>query len=133
MRTRIFPVLAAVCLGPALLAGCERQVSFSADVQPVLAAHCAGCHSGYAEGEATTGLNVTDYASLMHGTRLGQVVEPGSAASSTLYLVISGEASPEIQMPPHHEEAMAEGRGAPLDRDEVRLIKDWIDQGAKNN
>jgi hypothetical protein len=133
MRTRIVPVLAAACLGPTLLAGCERQVSFSEDVQPVLAAHCAGCHSGYAEGEATTGLNVTDYASLMHGTRLGQVIEPGSAASSTLYLVISGEASPEIQMPPHHEEAMAEGRGAPLDRDEVRLIRDWIDQGAKNN
>lgn len=133
MRTRIVPILAVACLGPTLLAGCERRVSFSADVQPVLAAHCAGCHSGYAEGEATTGLNVTDYASLMHGTRLDQVVEPGSAASSTLYLVVSGEASPEIQMPPHHEEAMAEGRGAPLDRDEVRLIKDWIDQGAKNN
>ena len=125
--------LVAACLGLAFLSGCERQVSFSGDVQPVLAAHCAGCHSGYAEGEASTGLNVTDYASLMHGTRLGQVVEPGSAASSTLYLVISGETSPEIQMPPHHEEALADGRGAPLDRDQVRLIKDWIDQGAKNN
>lgn len=125
--------LVVACLGLAFLSGCERQVSFSEDVQPVLAAHCAGCHSGYAEGEASTGLNVTDYASLMHGTRLGQVVEPGSATSSTLYLVISGETSPEIQMPPHHEEALADGRGAPLDRDQVRLIKDWIDQGAKNN
>src|SRR6056297_4282564 len=133
MQTRTLPVLAVACLGPALLAGCERQISFSDDVHPVLAAHCAGCHSGYGEGEATTGLNVTDYASLMHGTRLGQVVEPGSAASSTLYLVVSGQSAPEIQMPPHHEESLAEGRGAPLDKAEVRLIKDWIDQGAKNN
>lgn len=131
-RSRI-TLLTVACLGLAFLSGCERRVSFSADVQPVLAANCAGCHSGYAEGEASTGLNVTDYASLMHGTRLGEVVVPGSAASSTLYLVVSGEASPEIQMPPHHEEAMAEGRGAALNADEVRLIKDWIDQGARNN
>lgn len=132
MRIRITP-LAIACCGLALLSGCERQVSFSEDIQPVLAANCAGCHSGYAEGEAGTGLNVTDYASLMHGTRLGQVVVPGSAASSTLYLVISGESAPEIQMPPHHEQSLAEGRGAPLDEEEVQLIKDWIEQGAKNN
>lgn len=120
-------------LGLTFLSGCERQVSFSEDVRPVLAANCAGCHSGYAEGETSTGLNVTDYASLMHGTRLGEVVVPGSAASSTLYLVVSGESAPEIQMPPHHEESLAQGRGAPLDRAEVQLIRDWIDQGAKNN
>ena len=126
-------IAALATLSLALLSGCERKVSFSADVQPVLAANCAGCHSGYAEGETSTGLNVTDYASLMHGTRLGEVVVPGSAASSTLYLVVSGESAPEIQMPPHHEESLAEGRGAPLDKAEVRLIKDWIDQGAKNN
>ena len=126
-------IAALATLSLALLSGCERQVSFSADVQPVLAANCAGCHSGYAEGETSTGLNVTDYASLMHGTRLGEVVVPGSAASSTLYLVVSGESAPEIQMPPHHEESLAEGRGAPLEKDEVQLIKDWIDQGAKNN
>ncbi len=132
---RITPFVIAALAAPALalLSGCERQVSFSAEVQPVLAANCAGCHSGYAEGETSTGLNVTDYASLMHGTRLGEVVVPGSAASSTLYLVVSGESAPEIQMPPHHEESLAEGRGAPLDKAEVRLIKDWIDQGAKNN
>ncbi len=126
-------IAALATLSLALLSGCERKVSFSADVQPVLAANCAGCHSGYAEGETSTGLNVTDYASLMHGTRLGEVVVPGSAASSTLYLVVSGESAPEIQMPPHHEESLAEGRGAPLEKDEVQLIKDWIDQGAKNN
>lgn len=132
---RISPsAIAALAIpGLTLLSGCERQVSFSEDVQPVLAANCAGCHSGYAEGETSTGLNVTDYASLMHGTRLGEVVVPGSAASSTLYLVVSGESAPEIQMPPHHEDSLAEGRGAPLDRNEVQLIKDWIDQGAKNN
>ena len=132
MRTG-FSIIIVACLGLPLLGGCERQVSFSEDVRPILIAECAGCHSGYAEGEKATGLNVTDYGALMHGTRLGQVVVPGSAASSTLYLVVSGQSAPEIQMPPHHEDSLAEGRGAPLDREEVRLIKDWIDQGAKNN
>ncbi|WP_405228266.1 c-type cytochrome domain-containing protein [Lentisalinibacter sediminis] len=133
LRIRPLAIAALVTPGMTLLSGCEQQVSFAEDVQPLLAANCAGCHSGYAEGETSTGLNVTDYASLMHGTRLGEVVVPGSAASSTLYLVVSGESAPQIQMPPHHEESLAEGRGAPLDKDEVQLIKDWIDQGAKNN
>lgn len=133
LRVTPLAIVALATLGLTSLSGCERQVSFSEDVQPVLAANCAGCHSGYAEGETSTGLNVTDYASLMHGTRLGEVVVPGSAASSTLYLVVSGESAPEIQMPPHHEESLAEGRGAALDKDEVQLIKDWIEQGAKKN
>ncbi|MEJ2604242.1 MAG: hypothetical protein P8172_13315 [Gammaproteobacteria bacterium] len=133
MGFRIFAVTVAWLSLAVLLTGCERQVSFSADVQPILIAQCAECHSGDAEGENASGLDVSDYASLMHGTRLGRVVVPGSAASSTLYLVVSGESAPEIQMPPHHDEAWAEGRGRPLDKDEVDLIKDWIDQGARNN
>lgn len=126
-----FLSVAFLCL--TVLAGCDRQVSFSKDIQPMLKANCAACHSGFAEGEAATGLNVTDYESLMQGTRMGAVVVPGSAASSSLYLVVAGKTAPEIQMPPHHEDAFAKGRGAPLTDKQVALLKDWIDQGAANN
>ncbi len=125
--------LSASLLCLAAVSGCERQVSFSEDIQPMLKASCAGCHSGFSEGEAATGLNVTNYADLMQGTRLGPVVVPGSAASSTLYLVIAGETAPEIQMPPHHEASLAEGRGAPLTDKQIELVKTWIDQGAPDN
>lgn len=127
-------IITLACLSLSIfLSGCDRKVSFSEDIQPVLVAKCVDCHSASAEGEYASGVNLTDYPSLMEGTNLGRVVVPGSAVSSTLYLVVSGESAPEIQMPPHHEEAFAAGRGAALTQDEVRLIKDWIDQGAANN
>jgi hypothetical protein len=69
----------------------------------------------------------------MKGTDLGQVVVPGSSMSSTLYLVAARKTAPEIQMPPQHPEALAEGRGVPLTESEIAIIGSWIDQGAKNN
>lgn len=117
------------------LFGCgqEKAVSYSADVQPILDANCVECHDVAAEGVATSGLNLSDYEGVMKGTRLGPMVVPNSSESSSLYLVIAQKTSPEIHMPPHHESALAEGRGAPLTDEQVATIKAWIDQGAQNN
>lgn len=116
------------------MAGCGRnEVSFSADVQPILKTACTVCHTNAGEGVAASGFSVDSYDSVMKGTALGAVVVPGSSISSTLYRVIAGKTDPEIRMPPHHEESWAAGRGAPLTDDEIRLIAGWIDQGAKNN
>ena len=115
------------------LSGCERQISFADDVQPILNASCVGCHDLASEGYATSGFSLIDYNSVMHGTKFGPVVTAESSMTSALYLVIAGKTSPEIRMPPHHDNAWAEGRGAPLSQQQIELIKDWIDQGAKNN
>lgn len=120
----------------ALLVGCsppEPEISFSADVQPILAQYCAECHDERGEGMASSGFSVHDYDSVMKGTSLGEVVVPGSSPSSTLYLVVAQKTAPEIHMPPHHEQALAEGRGAPLSEEDVGIIQAWIDQGARNN
>lgn len=114
-------------------AGCARQASFSRDIQPVLSAKCLSCHDGSGEGSTKSGFNVKTYDSLMAGTRLGKVIVPGDAVSSTLYRLIAHKASPEIQMPPHHGESLAKGKKDPLSQDEIDTIKLWIDQGAKNN
>ena len=116
------------------LPGCIRsEVSFSSDVQPIFEKHCIECHDSGGEGVAMSGFSVRDYDSVMKGTELGQVVVPGSSMSSTLYLVVAQKTAPEIHMPPHHREAWAEGRGAPLTDVQVGIIQAWIDQGAKNN
>lgn len=114
-------------------AGCTRQVSFKQDVMPMLNAKCLSCHDGSGEGSAKSGFNVKTYDSLITGTKLGKVIVPGDAVSSTLYLLVSHKASPEIHMPPHNEHSLAKGRGEPLTQGEVDTIKLWIDQGAKNN
>lgn len=120
----------ARCIG---LVGCERNVSFKDDVQPILRASCVECHDKSSEGYAASGFSLEDYDSVMKGTRFGAVVVPDSSMSSTLYLVIAHRTDPAIHMPPHHKEALAEGGGIPLTKQEVDTIGAWIDQGAKDN
>ena len=117
----------------AALGGCERQVSFSADVKPILDNYCISCHSGSGEGESASGFAVDNYDSVMQGTKFGKVVVAGSAMSSSLYLVVTEKVDPKIHMPPHHDESLAEGRGFALSRTNIETIGTWIDQGAKNN
>ena len=128
----IFKVgILALCMQ---LLGCIRsEVSFSSDVQPIFENHCIECHDSSGEGVTTSGFSVHDHDSVMKGTRLGKVVIPGSSMSSTLYLVVAQKTAPEIQMPPHHSQAWAEGRGSPLSEHEVGIIQAWIDQGAQDN
>lgn len=131
--TSKLPMLLPIALAGIALTGCERQVSFSADVQPILDNYCVSCHSGAGEGEAASGFAVNDYDSVMQGTKFGKVVVPGSPMSSSLYLVVTEKVDPKIHMPPHHDESLAEGRGFALSRTNIETIGTWIEQGAKNN
>ena len=119
-----------LCIG---LFGCERSPSFASDVKAIFDASCVECHDNSAEGIATSGFSMADYDGIMKGTKFGPVVVPGSSISSSLYLVVAGKTSPEIQMPPQHEEAWAKGRGNPLTDKQIEVIATWIDQGAQNN
>ncbi len=120
----------ALCLP---LFGCDREVSFANDVQPILNDSCIACHGGAGEGAETSGVDLTDYAGVMRGTNFGPIVIAGESASSVLYQVVAHETSPEIHMPPHTEDALAEGRGFSLRDPQIQTIAEWIDQGAANN
>jgi len=132
MRTHIlsFIIIASI---PVFGTGCSQQVSFNKDVKPILASSCLQCHDGGGEGSSASGFNVQDYDSLMQGTKFGPVVVAGDSVSSTLYRLIDHKADPKIQMPPHHDVTLAEGRSEPLSDAQINTIKMWIDQGAKNN
>jgi len=133
MQARLLFGLVLVALGTQLASCSRNEVSFAADVQPILEKNCLMCHDRTGEGVTASDFSVVDYASVMKGTGFGPVVVPGSSISSTLYLVIAGKTSPEIRMPPHHDEALAEGRGESLNAEELETIAAWIDQGAKDN
>jgi hypothetical protein len=122
--------LFALCIG---LFGCERQVSFADDVQPLLLTHCIECHNKSAEGYAASGFSLEDYDSVMKGTNFGPVVVANSSYSSALFLVVAHKTDSKIHMPPHHEDAWAEGRGTPLTEEQIEIVQAWIDQGASNN
>jgi len=133
MKAKLLSVAALVLVGTQMSACGRGEVSFSADVMPILEVACLECHTSSGEGGAASGYTVDDYDSVMKGTEFGPVIVPGSSMSSNLYLVIAGKTAPEIRMPPHHEESWAEGRGTALGGEQIELIARWIDQGALNN
>ena len=111
-----------------LVGGCAGEQaakkSYQKDIAPILAAQCGDCHAPGGAGATATGLLLDSHENVMKGTRLGPIVVPGSAISSTLYLLISGKADPSIRMP-HGKEAMS--------AEDIASIEQWIDEGAGNN
>jgi hypothetical protein len=60
----------------------------------------------------------------MKGGKFGPFVIPGDPLTSTLNMLVEGRADPSIRMP--------HGRGTLTDR-EIETLRDWVQQGAKNN
>ena len=102
-----------------------NQISFSKHVMPILTTHCLSCHTSEGEGFKKSGLNMETYDSLMKGTKFGPVIIPGNTLSSSLVLLIEGKADPTIKMP--------HGSLQMIPEQERNTIKQWIEQGAKNN
>jgi hypothetical protein len=132
MQNRIRSIIIITAI-PLFSVSCSLPVSFSKDIKPILVANCLTCHDGSGEGSSTSGFSVKTYDSIMNGTKYGPVVVPGSSESSTLYRMVAHKVDEKIQMPPHHDGALAAGRGEPLTERQIEYIEKWIDQGAKNN
>jgi ankyrin repeat protein len=106
----------AFILSTALSHRASDNVDFRRDVQPILKQFCIECHGP---------------AQQMHGFRLDRrhdamrggttfVIAPGNSAGSKLYLKLIGNKYGP-QMPPT----------GPLTREQIDVIKAWIDQGAE--
>ena len=86
----------------------------------------SSCHGGDAAGVTLT-TTTTSYNELVGvaSSRSGEIlVIPGNSAASYLVKKLEGTASVGAQMPFGAE---------PLDAVDLQNIKNWIDQGAKNN
>lgn len=99
----------------------QSEVSFSADVQPILQQNCVSCHGSQG------GIALDSYQSIItaNGNRYGtNIVVQGDADASGLVDKI--EANPQFpgRMP----------TGGPfLSGDEIQTIRAWINEGALNN
>ena len=98
------------------------EVSDQRDIRPLLANRCQECHSSKGEGATKSGLFLESYTALMKGTSQGSIVEAGSSISSTLMVMVTR----------HDNLRMPYGQ-IPLSDEEIRVIKNWIDQGAQDN
>ncbi|HIJ83237.1 MAG: hypothetical protein HW380_565 [Magnetococcales bacterium] len=98
------------------------QVSFNEDVRPVLQMRCLECHSGNGPGVTYSGLNLETYEGLMKGTRFGPIVVPGNSMVSNINVLVEGRAG--IRMPHNRKR---------LTTCEIAILRDWVNQGARNN
>ena len=91
------------------------------DVAPIFAQRCVKCHRANAPGGPPEGLSLMDYDSILRGgDRV--VIIPGVPGASELVRRIAGMARPRMPFdgPPWLTDA------------EIRMISDWIQQGAKS-
>jgi hypothetical protein len=95
-----------------------RPVTFAADVDPILKAACAQCHSG---ADAAGGFSVESLARVMSGGEFyGRIIQPGEPDKSALLIIVAGK-DPDLPAPDRH-------RLPPRQQD---TLKEWIRQGAK--
>ncbi len=92
------------------------NVSYQREVWPIFKRHCLGCHT---EGKAKGGLRMEDVAAFRKGGKHGALFVAGKPEKSLLLQQVTGN-PPEM---PENE--------PPLTAEKVKVIHDWIAQGAK--
>jgi mono/diheme cytochrome c family protein len=97
------------------------QVDFERDIRPIFAKHCFSCHGPEShEG----GLRLHQKAAAMAGGDRGEILVAGKSAESRLIQFVTGKNDESVLMPP-------EGEGQPLSREQIAMLRAWIDQGAR--
>ena len=85
-----------------------EDVSYASDIAPLLG-KCLGCHT------SSNTLNLTDNAY----TNIVKIVVPGNSEDSKFYNYLPGNGHFDI--------------GFTLSKEDIALVKSWIDEGALNN
>ena len=97
----------------------ENEVDFSADVKPILNKHCISCHGGV---KKTAGFSVLFESEALGETQSGKpAIIPGNSNKSEFIKRLK-YTDHEMRMP---------YKKPPLTKAEIKILTDWIDQGAK--
>ena len=96
----------------------KKIVSFTTDVKPIFDAACVKCHG---KGKDKGNFSIETRESFLKGGDSGSPIVSGKSAESLLIELVSG-LDPENVMPQ---------KGSKLKREEVSMLRAWIDQGAK--
>ena len=93
------------------------KISYETQIQPLLAKKCGACH---ANGTRLGSFQIDNREALITGGQTHPAVIPGKGTESFLVRLVGGQIPGKI-MP---------AKGPRLTPAEVRLLSDWIDQGA---
>lgn len=95
-----------------------RQIDFVKDVQPIFAAACLKCHGPLLQ-EGEYRVDSREHA-LTKGSAFAPNIIPKKSANSPLIQFVAGQVD-GMQMP---------AKGAKLTREQIGVLRAWIDQGA---
>jgi hypothetical protein len=98
----------------------RKGVTYAQDIKPILEKACFKCHG---PEKAKGKLRFDSLEAALKGSEHGKVIEAGNSAKSGMIHAIA-RLSEDEAMPP-------DGKGSPLTKQQVGLIRAWIDQGAK--
>ena len=116
---RRFLCLAVACLCPGFVQAAKPTVDYLREIKPILNERCVACHGTL---QQKNGLRLDTATFLKKGGASGPAIEIGKSDESLLILAVTGgDGAPK--MPP-------EGEGTALSREQIALLKNWIDQGA---
>jgi mono/diheme cytochrome c family protein len=107
-------------------AAAKDGVTYAADIQPIFDKSCYPCH-GPKTPKPKGGLRVDSLALVLKGGKDGAVVVAGNIAKSPLLGDVARLGDPDDYMPPPKNKGHIE----PLTREQLGLIRAWIEQGAK--
>ena len=101
-----------------------KDVTFAKDIKPIFDKSCVKCH-GAEKPKAKLRLDSLDGS--LKGSADNKVIEAGNSAKSMLVHSVAQLGEEDYWMPPPDNKANI----PPLTKEQVGLIRAWIDQGAK--
>jgi mono/diheme cytochrome c family protein len=95
------------------------QITFTRDVRPILENNCLRCHG---PEKPRSGFRLDERGAALKGGENGIDILVGNSAKSPLIHYVAGLVE-DMEMPPP-------GRGRTLTKEEISVLRAWIDQGA---
>jgi hypothetical protein len=102
----------------------KTGVTYATDIKPILDKSCIRCHGA---DKPKGKLRLDSLDGVLKGGEDGKMVAPGNSAGSVLVHNVAQAGDPDGYMPPPKNKANI----APLTKEQIGLIRAWIDQGAK--
>jgi len=136
-------VAAGLCLSALALGGADKDkkkaewdaaklpppakkdgLTYEKDIKPIIEKSCVKCHSG---DKPKSKYRIDSLASAIKGGESGDpAVIPGNSAKSPMVAYVS-DLVEDMEMPPTDKR----DKYPPLTKEQIGLIRAWIDQGAK--
>ena len=109
----------------------SEVISFKQGVFPIIEKRCLPCHAE--ENFNPSELSMDSYELMKQGGKHGEPFVPGKSKKSVLIQKLSEEPPFGDRMPLNTKKDIKAGKAKWLSAEEVKMIADWIDQGAKDN